>query len=109
MIFFDRFSSSTTFSTWQPKNARQTLGDKLVCIWNLQHYPIQHRCSLSSRVNLGKCSSGDTFTGLLLVDLQNRIIVVKKSRSGQHITDNQSRKPRVFSIPQGWRSACSLS
>jgi transposase-like protein len=32
MIFFDRFSSSTTFSSWQPKNARQTLGDKLVCI-----------------------------------------------------------------------------
>jgi hypothetical protein len=32
MIFFDRFSSSTAFSIWQPKNARQTLGDKLVCI-----------------------------------------------------------------------------
>ena len=32
MIFFDRFSSSTTFSIWQSENARQTLGDKLVCI-----------------------------------------------------------------------------
>src|ERR1039458_8842754 len=32
MIFFDRFTSSTAFSIWQPKNARQTLGDKLVCI-----------------------------------------------------------------------------
>jgi hypothetical protein len=32
MIFFGRFSSSTAFSIWQPKNARQTLGDKLVCI-----------------------------------------------------------------------------
>jgi transposase-like protein len=32
MIFFVRFSSSTAFSIWQPKNARQTLGDKLVCI-----------------------------------------------------------------------------
>jgi transposase-like protein len=32
MIFFDRFSSSTISSIWQPKNARQTLGDKLVCI-----------------------------------------------------------------------------
>jgi isoamylase len=32
MIFFDRLSSSTAFSTWQPKNARQTLGNKLVCI-----------------------------------------------------------------------------
>ncbi len=32
MIFFFRFSSSTAFSIWQPKNARQTLGDKLVCI-----------------------------------------------------------------------------
>src|SRR6476660_162375 len=32
MIFFDRFSSSTAFSSWQPKNARQTLGNKLVCI-----------------------------------------------------------------------------
>jgi hypothetical protein len=49
-------------------------------------------------VNLGKCSSGDTFTGLLFVDLQNCIIVVKKSRSGRHIPDNKSRKPRVFSI-----------
>src|ERR1035437_6124835 len=39
MIFFDRFSSSTTFSSWQPENAQQTLGDKLVCILNLQHYP----------------------------------------------------------------------
>jgi hypothetical protein len=26
MIFFVRFSSSTAFSTWQPKNAPQTLG-----------------------------------------------------------------------------------
>ena len=32
MIFFVKFSSSTAFSIWQPKNARQTLGDKLVCI-----------------------------------------------------------------------------
>jgi transposase-like protein len=32
MIFFVRFSSSTAFSTWQHKNARQTLGDKLVSI-----------------------------------------------------------------------------
>jgi transposase-like protein len=32
MIFFDRFSSSTAFSIWQPENARPTLGDKLVCI-----------------------------------------------------------------------------
>jgi len=32
MIFFGRFSSSTVFSTRQPKNTRQTLGDKLVCI-----------------------------------------------------------------------------
>ena len=32
------------------------------------------------------------------VDLPNRIIVVKKSRSGRHITDNKSRKPRTFSI-----------
>ena len=31
-IFFDRFSSSIDFSIWQPKYARQTLGDKLVCI-----------------------------------------------------------------------------
>src|ERR1035441_2401989 len=38
MIFFGRSSSSTAFSIWQPKNARQTLGDKLVCISNLQHY-----------------------------------------------------------------------
>jgi hypothetical protein len=39
MIFFGRSSSSTAFSSWQAKNARQTLGDKLVCISNLQHYP----------------------------------------------------------------------
>ena len=32
MIFFDRFSSSTAFLTWQPKNARKTLGNELVCI-----------------------------------------------------------------------------
>ena len=32
MIFFFRFSLSSAFSIWQPKNARQTLGDKLVCI-----------------------------------------------------------------------------
>ena len=32
------------------------------------------------------------------VDLAKRIIVVTKSRSGRHITDNKSRKPRVFSI-----------
>jgi hypothetical protein len=38
MIFFVRFSSSTTFSSWQPKNAQQTLDDKLVGISNLQHY-----------------------------------------------------------------------
>src|ERR1019366_5737964 len=38
MIFFVRSSSSTAFSIWQPKNARQTLGDKLVCISNLHHY-----------------------------------------------------------------------
>jgi hypothetical protein len=31
MIFFVRFSSSTVFSIWQPKNTRQALGDKLVC------------------------------------------------------------------------------
>src|ERR1039458_6164835 len=47
MIFFFRFSSSTAFSIWQPKNARQTLGDKLVCILNLQHYP-----SIRSHVHL---------------------------------------------------------
>src|ERR1039458_5262965 len=41
MIFFGRSSSSTAFSIWQPKNARQTLGDKLVCISNLQHYQIK--------------------------------------------------------------------
>ena len=29
MIFFDRFSSSTALLTWQPKNARQTLGNNL--------------------------------------------------------------------------------
>jgi hypothetical protein len=43
MIFFDRFSSSTAFSIWQPKNAPQTLGDKLVCISNLQHYAAKDR------------------------------------------------------------------
>ena len=32
VIFFDRFSSSTAFSSWQPKNARPTLGNKLACI-----------------------------------------------------------------------------
>lgn len=32
------------------------------------------------------------------VDLANRIIVVKRSRSGRHITDTKSRKPRIFSI-----------
>ena len=32
LLFFFRFSSSTAFSIWQPKNAPQTLGDKLVCI-----------------------------------------------------------------------------
>ena len=32
MIFFDRFGSSTAFSSWEPKNARQTLGNRLVCI-----------------------------------------------------------------------------
>ena|ERR1019366_4234453 len=32
MIFLVRFSSSTAFSIWQPKNAQPTLGDKLVCI-----------------------------------------------------------------------------
>src|SRR5664279_543964 len=35
MIFFVRFSSSTAFSIWQPKNAQQTLGDKRVCILKL--------------------------------------------------------------------------
>jgi hypothetical protein len=43
MIFFVRSSSSTAFSIWQPKNARQTLGDKLVCISNLQHCRLIHR------------------------------------------------------------------
>ena len=32
------------------------------------------------------------------LDLANRIIVVKRSRSGRHITDTKSRKPRIFSI-----------
>jgi integrase len=32
------------------------------------------------------------------VDLDGRVIVVKRSRNGKHITDNKSRKPRVFSI-----------
>jgi hypothetical protein len=36
---FVRFSSSTAFSTWQPKNPRQTLGDKLVCILKLATLP----------------------------------------------------------------------
>jgi IS6 family transposase len=31
-IFFGRFGSSTVFSIWQPKNTRQTLADKVVCI-----------------------------------------------------------------------------
>jgi integrase len=32
------------------------------------------------------------------VDLHNRLIVVRHSRWNQHITDNKSRKPRVFSL-----------
>ena len=32
------------------------------------------------------------------VDLAGSVIVVKRSRNGCHITDNKSRKPRVFSI-----------
>lgn len=32
------------------------------------------------------------------VDLDGCVIVVKRSRSGKHITDNKSRRPRVFSI-----------
>jgi integrase len=32
------------------------------------------------------------------VDLANRIIVVRNSRSGRHITANKSRRPRVFSL-----------
>ena len=32
------------------------------------------------------------------VDLTNRVIVVKRSRNGRHITDTKSRKPRIFSI-----------
>jgi integrase len=32
------------------------------------------------------------------VDLQGCVIVVKRSRNGRHITDNKSRRPRVFSI-----------
>lgn len=32
------------------------------------------------------------------VDLSGCLIVVKRSRNGRHITDNKSRKPRVFSI-----------
>ena len=32
------------------------------------------------------------------VDLTNRVIIVKRSRSGRHITDTKSRKPRIFSI-----------
>jgi hypothetical protein len=43
MIFFVRFSSSTISLIWQPKNARQTLGDELVCISNLQHYALLRR------------------------------------------------------------------
>jgi integrase len=32
------------------------------------------------------------------VDLANCVILVKRNRSGKHITDNKSRRPRVFSI-----------
>jgi integrase len=32
------------------------------------------------------------------VDLDNLFIVVRRSRSGRHITDNKSRKPRMFPI-----------
>jgi integrase len=32
------------------------------------------------------------------VDLTNRVIVIKRSRNGRHITDTKSRKPRIFSI-----------
>ncbi|HYV74769.1 MAG TPA: site-specific integrase [Candidatus Binatia bacterium] len=32
------------------------------------------------------------------VDLDGCVIVVKRSRNGRHITDNKSRRPRVFSI-----------
>jgi integrase len=32
------------------------------------------------------------------VNLNECVIVVKRSRNGRHITDNKSRKPRVFSI-----------
>ena len=32
------------------------------------------------------------------VDLTNRVIVVKRSRNGRHITDTKSRKPGIFSI-----------
>src|ERR1039457_986467 len=46
MIFFVRFSSSTAISIWQPKNARQTLGDKLVCISNLQYYLVNSPCGV---------------------------------------------------------------
>jgi integrase len=32
------------------------------------------------------------------VDLDNYVIVVRRSRSGRHITNTKSKKPRVFSI-----------
>jgi hypothetical protein len=33
MIFFAKFSLSTAFLAWQPKIARHTPGDKLVCLF----------------------------------------------------------------------------
>jgi integrase len=43
------------------------------------------------------------------VDLANRVIVVRNSRFGKHITANKSRRPRVFSLsPQLARSLVSV-
>ena len=52
MIFLVRFNSSTASSICQSKNARQTLGDKSICICNLQH---SHSNSLLCCCSLGGC------------------------------------------------------
>jgi integrase len=36
------------------------------------------------------------------VDLPNRLIVVRNSRFGKHITSNKSRRPRAFPFPLSW-------
>jgi hypothetical protein len=61
MIFFAKFSLSTAFLAWQPKIARHTLGDKLVCLFETcnttpaNHYnpitvPIPHGVTTNPQV-----------------------------------------------------------